>query len=114
MSQLAPHAVRSVNELNFQQEVLESTLPVLIDFSTTWCPPCKVARPVVHELAMKHSGMLKVVEIDGDESPRLASELGVRGFPTFIALAHGQVVDRQLGFSGRKRLEELACALLPR
>lgn len=105
-------AVGFVNELNFDEEVRRSRVPVLIDVSAAWCAPCKAARPVVEALAREHRGKIKVLELDGDESPELVARLGVRGFPTFIAFANGQVVDRRAGFGGRKPLEELARKLL--
>ena len=101
-----------VNELNFEEEVARSNLPVLIDVSAAWCAPCKVARPVVAEIARAHRGRLKVVEIDGDESPELVARLGVRGFPTFLGIDKGQVVDRRVGFGGRRPLDELTRSLL--
>ncbi len=105
-------AVGYVNDLNFDAEVRSSALPVLIDVSASWCAPCKAARPVVEALAREHRGKIKVVELDGDESPELVARLGVRGFPTFIAMTNGQVVDRKAGFGGRRPLEELAQKLL--
>ncbi|MGC4091147.1 MAG: thioredoxin family protein [Polyangiaceae bacterium] len=105
-------SVTFVNELNFETEVLGSKLPVLIDVSATWCGPCKLARPVVADLATTHQGALKVVEIDGDESPELVARLGVRGFPTFLGVVGGQIVDRRAGFGGKRPLEEMANALV--
>ncbi len=101
-----------VNELNFDDEVRKSPLPVFVDVSTAWCPPCRVAAPVVVELAKRHRGRLKVVAIDGDESPRLAAELGVRGFPTFLGVVGGRVVSRRAGFAGKAALVTLSDELL--
>src|SRR6187549_2816740 len=100
--------VVSVNEWNFEAEVLASPQPVLIDVSAAWCAPCKLAAPIVKELARLHSGRLKVVEVDGGESPELATRLGVRGFPTFLGVVGGEIVERRLGFSGARGLDELA------
>src|SRR5262245_49276065 len=100
--------VTLVSELDFDDVVMKSELPVLIDVSTAWCPPCKVARPIVTELARRHAGKLKVVELDGDASAELAARLCVRGFPTFIGMVDGQIVDRKLGFAGARPLEALA------
>src|SRR5687767_7843625 len=102
----------SVTSLNFAHEVLRSELPVLIDVSADWCPPCKAAAPIVHELAEQHAQRLKVVLIDGNESPDLVAALGVRGFPTFIGVVNGTVVLRQAGFGGRRGLEQLTGKLL--
>ena len=101
-----------VNGLNFAQEVLKSDLPGLIDVSADWCPPCKAAAPVVHELAQRHAGRLKVVMIDGNQSTDLVAMLGVRGFPTFIGVVRGELVLRQAGFGGRRGIEQLAEKLL--
>lgn len=102
----------SVNGLSFAAEVLKSELPVLIDVSAEWCPPCKAAAPVVAELAERHRGRLKVVVIDGGEAPELVATLGVRGFPTFLGLAQGEVVVRQAGYGGPRGLEQLVERLL--
>jgi thioredoxin 1 len=102
----------TITGLNFAPEVLSSELPVLIDVSADWCAPCKAAAPIVHELAERHAGRLKVVMIDGSESPDLVAMLGVRGFPTFIGVVRGELVVRQAGFGGRRGLEALADKLL--
>ena len=99
-----------VNELDFDQEVLASDLPVLVDFKTTWCGPCKALLPILRELSDERAGRLKVVTVDADESPALASRFGVRGFPTVIAFADGREVGRQLGLTRKEKL----AALLPR
>jgi thioredoxin 1 len=107
-------AIVRVGADNFDSVVLKSPLPVLIDVSATWCAPCKVARPVVAGLARTHHGRLQVVEIDGDESPELVERLGVRGYPTFLGVFGGEVVERRVGFGGRRVLDELAGALVER
>jgi thiol-disulfide isomerase/thioredoxin len=101
-----------INHLSFAHEVLKSDLPVLVDVSTEWCPPCKAAAPVVAELARRHAGRLKVVMLDGDEAPELVATLGVRGFPTFLGVRNGEIVARQAGFGSKRGLEALAEALL--
>src|SRR5690349_21994385 len=113
VQQLNTSIVR-VSADNFESIVLKSPVPVLVDVSATWCAPCKVARPVVAALAHTHQGRLQVVEIDGDESPELVERLGVRGFPTFLGVYGGEVVERRVGFGGRRALDELATALVER
>src|SRR5687767_10580737 len=105
---------RLVNGLSFATEVLKSPLPVLIDVTAEWCPPCKAAAPVVMELAQRYAGRLKVVVIDGGESPDLVATLGVRGFPTFLGLSGAEIITRQAGFGGRRGLEALVEGLLQR
>jgi thioredoxin 1 len=101
-----------VNEQNFENEVLRSELPVLIDVSTAWCAPCRLAASAVIEVAQQHQGQLKVVAIDGDESPELVASLGVRGYPTFLGYVGGRRVESQAGFYGKKKLAELSERLL--
>lgn len=103
----SPH-VAPVNELNFDEEVKQSPLPVFIDVSTEWCPPCRVAAPLVKDLAERFQGRVKFVLIDGDESPDLVAQLGVRGFPTFLGWAQGEIVARRAGFGGKAQLEAMA------
>jgi len=102
----------TVNGLSFAHEVLKSDLPVLIDVTAEWCPPCKLAAPVVAELAERHAGRLKVVVIDGEEASDLVATLGVRGFPTFLGFRGGEIIARQAGFGGKRGLEALAERLL--
>ncbi|HVY28093.1 MAG TPA: thioredoxin family protein [Polyangiaceae bacterium] len=101
-----------VNSLSFDREVLQSELPVLVDVTADWCPPCKAAAPVIEDLAREHAGRLKVVVLDGGEAADLVATLGVRGFPTFLGVRRGTIVARQAGFGGRRGLERLAETLL--
>ena len=107
-----PNAPVPVNGLSFAHEVLKSELPVFIDVTAEWCPPCKAAAPVVLELAKKHAGRLKVVVIDGEEAADLVATLGVRGYPTFLGFKNGEIVARQAGFGGKRGLEAIAEKLL--
>lgn len=102
------HSIPRVNGFNFENEVLRSDQPVVVDCSAEWCPPCKQARPVLESLLREHGETLKIVEIDGDESPDLVAQLGVRGFPTFLAFRAGQEVGRATGFGGAAKLKQFA------
>lgn len=104
-SKLAP---LSVNSLNFQAEVLSAQTPVLVDVTAAWCGPCRAAAPVIEEIAHSAPESLKVVVVDGDESPELVQTLRVRGFPTFIVFENGEEVRRVAGFAGRGALRRLA------
>lgn len=101
-------SVVPVNDLNFEDEVLKSELPVLIDVTAAWCGPCKAAAPVVEAIAKSTAGRLKVIAIDGGESPDLVAKLGVRGFPTFLGVVGGSVMRSRAGFAGKKALEALS------
>lgn len=102
-----PALVAEVNELNFDEEVLRHEGPVLVDFSTEWCGPCRALTPLVHEVARERAGALKVVAVDGDAAPNLTARYGVRGFPTMILFRSGEEVARRLGLPTKKKLLEM-------
>ena len=91
-----------VNDDNFREEVFESALPVLVDFTATWCAPCKEVDPIVDELAAEMDGKAKVVKLDIDESPNIYRQLNVNGVPTVIFFNEGREEDR---ISGAQRRE---------
>lgn len=96
-----------VNGFNFESEVLRAKLPVLVDVTASWCAPCRAAEPVIQALARERAGRLKVVRVDGGESPELVASLGVRGFPTFVVFEDGKEARRQAGFSSARSLRAL-------
>jgi thioredoxin len=101
-----------VNDLNFEDEVQKSPVPVFVDVTAPWCGPCKAAAPVVAEIAESTRGRLKVVAIDGGESPELVAKLGVRGLPTFLGIVGGKIVRARAGFAGKRALEAMRDELL--
>ena len=100
--------VLSIDDRTFQKEVLESEEPVLIDFTATWCGPCKALAPVVEKLADATVGRLKVAKVDIDDSPQTATRYGIRGAPTIIVFRNGKEAARHIGVTTEKRLRELA------
>ena len=103
--------VRSVTDDSFQAEVLESEQPVLVDFTAAWCPPCRVMKPVLAELAAERDD-LRVVQIDVDEHQAAAARYEVLSMPTFVLFRGGAPVLRLVGARPKRRLvEELAEAL---
>jgi thioredoxin 1 len=93
-----------VTEDTFQSEVLESTQPVLVDFSAVWCQPCKMLDPVVKQLAGEWDGKVKVVKIDADENPGLVMQFGVMGIPTLLFFKGGEIKERITGFMPKDKL----------
>jgi thioredoxin len=107
-------ALPIVDEKNFANEVLQSQLPVLIDFFAEWCAPCKQIAPEVQAIASELQGKLKVVKVDIDRSPILARELRIQSVPTFMVFAGGRVADAQVGALRREQLRAMVEPFLPR
>ena len=91
---------------SFENEVLESKEPVLIDFYADWCGPCKMMAPVVEKLAEKYEGKVKVGKVNSDDEPELAQMFQVMSIPNFVIIKDGKVVDRVIGAVPQKALEE--------
>jgi thioredoxin 1 len=89
--------VQQVSDSSFEADVLQSDLPVLIDFWAPWCGPCKQIAPVVDELAKEYAGRLKIVKMNVDDNPQTPSKYGVRGIPNLILFKGGQVRDQIIG-----------------
>lgn len=92
---------------NFKEEVLESQLPVLVDFWAPWCAPCRLVSPLIGELAQKYRGRLKVGAVDVDENQRLAAEYRIMSIPTLKIFKDGQVIKEMVGFQGKEALVKL-------
>lgn len=92
---------------NFKKEVLESSVPVLVDFFATWCGPCKMMLPIIEELAKEEGGKFKVAKINVDENNDLAQEYEVMSIPTFIIFKNGKEVERVMGAQAKEKLLEL-------
>ncbi len=86
-----------VTDATFEQEVLNASVPVLVDFWAIWCAPCRLIAPVVEELANEYEGKLKVAKLDVDHNPNTAVKYGIRSIPTLLIFKNGQVVDQIVG-----------------
>ncbi len=100
-------AVLTITKDNFQQEVLNSQIPVLVDFWASWCGPCKMFSPIVDEFAEENEGKVKVGKINIDEEPDLASQFRVMSIPTAMLFENGQAKEALVGVQPKARLEAL-------
>ncbi len=96
--------VKYVNESDFQAEVLNADQPVLVDFTATWCQPCKMIDPIVKQLAQEWDGKVKVVKLDADENPGVLMQYGVLGIPTIMLFKAGEVKERVTGYQPKDKL----------
>jgi thioredoxin 1 len=101
---MASEKVQVFNDLNFEAEVLGSDLPVLVDFTATWCGPCKQLAPIVDQLATELDGKVKVGKLDVDDSPVTAGKYGVRGVPTLMVFNKGQRAAQHVGLTTKQKL----------
>jgi thioredoxin 1 len=96
--------ILKITPTNFAHEVLESTKPVLIDFTAAWCGPCKLLDPVVTQLAEEWQGRVKVVKLDVDENPDLVMKYQVMGVPTLVLIKDGKAIERMNGYQPKERI----------
>ncbi len=100
-----PH-VKTATDGNFQQEVLASPLPALVDFWAEWCGPCRAIGPLVDKLAEEHQGKINVFKMNVDENPETPAKYGVRGIPTIILVQGGKVIDQIVGSVPKNALDQ--------
>ena len=100
----------TVTDANFQREVLQSKLPVLVDFWAEWCGPCKAIEPDVHALAQQYDGKLRVGKLDVDADPNTPAQLGILGIPTLILFKNGKAEER---ITGRVSKDKLIAKIKP-
>lgn len=98
--------VINLNDGNFQKEVVQSEIPVLVDFWAPWCGPCRAVGPIVEDLAQENQGRLQVSKLNVDENQILANRFNVRSIPTLIFFKNGQEVKRIVGAQGKAQLQK--------
>jgi thioredoxin 1 len=104
---MAGKNVHTFDTNNFESEVLKSDVPVLVDFTATWCGPCKQLAPIVDKLADELEGKVKVGKLDIDESRAIATKYGVRSVPTVMIFQGGVKKDQHVGLTNREKLVKL-------
>jgi thioredoxin 1 len=100
------NGIQEVHEVEFKQKVLDSSLPVVVEFGAVWCHPCKALEPVLKQLAQEWSGKASLLQVDVDEAQGLVQKYTVFSVPTVMLFIQGQPVERLTGFQSREKLKE--------
>lgn len=98
--------IHAISDDSFEKEVIESDVPVIVDFWAQWCGPCKALSPILEDIAQKYTGKVKFVKLDVDHNPSTPPKFGVRGIPTIILFKEGQVKATQVGLLSKADLAQ--------
>jgi thioredoxin 1 len=96
--------VVTITDSNFEQEVVKSASPVVVDFWADWCHPCKMLAPILDEIANEKNGAVKIAKVDVNNNPELSARFGVRSIPTLLFFKNGEVKDQMIGAASKKDL----------
>jgi thioredoxin 1 len=99
-------AIVHLTDSNFKKEVVESDLPVLVDFWANWCGPCRMVAPVIEELAKEFDQKIKIGKVDVDENPNIASQFGIMSIPTLMFFKKGKVMEQAVGALSKSDLKK--------
>lgn len=101
-----------ITKHNFENEVLKSKVPVLLDFWATWCGPCRMLSPVIEEIAAEYEGKAKVGKINVDKEQELAAAFSIASIPTIVVIKDGKISDSLIGYAPKEKLDEMLKAVL--